>query len=96
MKETIGSGWEKSAQYQLDILKEISERVIKLRSYVVDMINERKIGNKLGKIENQAKHYDIKVKPYFDKMRYEIDKLEFIIDDEIWPLPKDRELLFIR
>jgi glutamine synthetase len=59
------------------------------------MIEERKIGNNIENMEARAEHYNKKVKPYLELVRYRIDKLELIIDDEFWPLPKYRELLFL-
>jgi len=58
------------------------------------MINERKRINKLDDPKKKANQYCDAVKPMFDKIRYSVDKLELAVDDEIWPLPKYRELLF--
>ena len=60
------------------------------------MINERKKANKINDSEKRATAYCDKVKPYFDEIRYHCDRLELLVDDEIWPLPKYRELLFTR
>lgn len=57
---------------------------------------ERKKANKIDNIEDKANAYCNKVKPYFDIIKYHSDKLELLIDDELWPLPKLRELLFTR
>jgi len=61
-----------------------------------EMLTERKKANKLDNVEKKAYAYCDKVKPYFDEIKYHSDKLELLIDDEIWPLPKLRELLFTR
>ncbi len=79
---------------RIDLIKEMSERVTSIKEYVREMIEERKIANKIEDLKEKAFEYDSKVLPYFDKIRYEIDKLELIVDNEIWPLPKYRELLF--
>ena len=60
------------------------------------MLEERKKANKIDDIEEKAIAYCDKVKACFDTIRYHADKLEMLIDDEIWPLPKFRELLFTR
>ena len=56
----------------------------------------RKLANKIEDEHEKAIAYHDKVEPYLDQIRYEIDKLELIVDDSLWPLPKYRELLFIR
>ena len=60
------------------------------------MVEERKIANKIEECTSRIENYEFKVKPYLDKIRYHIDKLELIVDNEMWPLPKYRELLFSR
>ena len=60
------------------------------------MINERKAANKIENIEKKALVYCNNVKPLFDQIRYHCDKLELLVDDELWPLTKYRELLFTR
>ena len=60
------------------------------------MINERKKANCIENTTEKARIYCSKVKPLFDDIRYHCDKLELLIDDELWPLAKYRELLFIK
>ena len=60
------------------------------------MLNERKLANKMEHAEDKAMAYCDRVKIYFDEIRYHADKLELLVDDELWPLTKFRELLFIR
>jgi len=60
------------------------------------MIEARKVANKIEDAYEKALAYHDDVLPYFDTIRYHTDKLELIVDDEIWTLPKYRELLFIR
>jgi len=68
-----------------------------LRSLVHDMIEKRKELNKIEDVNEQALKYCDEIKEaYFDKIRYAADKLELYVDDELWPLPKYRELLFLR
>jgi len=60
------------------------------------MTDERKKANKIDHADKKADAYCKNVKPLFDKIRYACDKLELLIDDELWPLTKYRELLFVR
>ncbi len=60
------------------------------------MLEERKKANKINDSEKKALAYCDNVKPYFEEVKYHSDKLELLIDDELWPLPKLRELLFTR
>jgi len=85
----------KISQNQMEQITEISEHIDKIMTYVNDMTEARKIANKLQDPEEKAKSYCTQVFPYFEKIRYHSDKLELMVDDEVWPLPKYRELLFI-
>ncbi|UZR94060.1 glutamine synthetase III [Chondrinema litorale] len=78
-------------------IQEISEHIDIVKNSVYEMIEERKRINKITDIEAKAIAYcdDVKSK-YFKKIRYSVDKLELYVDSEVWPLPKYRELLFIR
>jgi glutamine synthetase len=60
------------------------------------MIEARKVANKLIDPAEKARKYSSTVAPFLDDIRYHVDKLELIVDDEMWPLPKYRELLFSR
>ena len=87
---------ETEAQPVIQIIKEISERVTAISTQVNAMTDARKHANNIDNIEEQAKLYGNDIKDYFDKIRYQVDKLEILIDDEDWPLVKYRELLYIR
>ena len=87
---------ESSYAAQLDIINKISEHVNFIKSNVEAMVTERKKANIIEDIREKAMEYDEKVKTFFDPIRYHVDKLEQLIDDELWPLPKFRELLFIK
>ena len=78
------------------IIEEIAERTSAIERGVEELVNARKLANKIENERDKAIAYHDKVEPYLDKIRYEIDKLELIVDDSLWPLPKYRELLFIR
>ncbi len=79
---------------QMDMIKEISKRFSAIKKNVEDMIAERKKANKIEDLEKRAETYCDKVKPFFDKIKYDTDKLEMLVADEYWPLPKLREMLF--
>jgi glutamine synthetase len=81
---------------RMELIKEISNRITTIKQLVNEMIEERKIANKVTSEKDKAFQYEQKIRPFFDKIRYEIDKLELTVDNEIWPLPKYRELLFTR
>jgi len=93
--QDIGMG-EKMAGPQKELISEISEHLAAVKKNADDMLEERKIANKVEHHKEKAIHYDEKVKPYFETIRYHVDKLELIVDDTLWPLPKFRELLFIK
>lgn len=88
--------FENHASVQISMIKEISESVSIIRNKVNDMINERKIANEIEDVYDKSVAYSEKVKPYFEEIRNHADKLELMIDDELWTLPKYRELLFIK
>jgi glutamine synthetase len=95
MKDVLDAKtYKKLAANQLLAIKEISEHIIQIMSKVDQMIEERKKCNLIEHAEKKAIAYNKKVLPYFESIRYHADKLEFLIDDELWPLPKYRELLF--
>jgi glutamine synthetase len=81
---------------QLDIINKISEHVNFIKSNVEAMVTERKKANAIEDIREKSLDYDEKVKTFFLPIRYHVDKLEQLIDDGLWPLPKFRELIFIR
>lgn len=81
---------------QMDTITRIAEHVNLIKTNVDQMVEERKKANKIEDIRERAIAYDEKVKAFFQPIRYHVDKLEQIIDDSLWPLPKFRELLFIK
>jgi glutamine synthetase len=80
---------------QLEIINKISEHVNFIRADIESMIAERKKANTIEDLREKAIAYDEKVKTFFQPIRYHVDKLEQLVDDSLWPLPKFRELLFI-
>jgi len=87
---------EATYKAQVDIIKKISEHINFIKADIDDMIDSRKKANIIEDIREKAIEYDEKVKPYFQQIRYHVDKLEQLVDDSVWPLPKFRELLFIK
>ncbi len=90
-----GLGLDHSAA--VETIKEVSKHIESVKSNVTDMVEARKRLNKEENVSKRAKGYQKEVKEaYFDKIRYAVDKLELLVDDESWPLVKYREMLFIR
>jgi len=81
---------------QIETITEISEHIARVKSLLSEMLEARKSANMLNDAEDKAFAYCEKVFPYFEKIRYHTNKLELLVDDEIWSLPKYRELLFVR
>lgn len=96
LKDIYGDDFKQLAKEQLVLIKEISGHIEAINSSVTKMTNQRKKANNLENIEKKADAYCNKVKPLFDDIRYHCDKLELLVDDEIWPLTKYRELLFTK
>lgn len=81
---------------RLELIKNMSGHITAIKAKVAEMIEARKKANAIEDEHKKAKEYSLKVFPYLDDIREHIDKLELIVDDEMWPLPKYRELLFTR
>ena len=81
---------------QLKLIEAMSDHIQNINDNVEAMIEARKAANNTESTHDRAHKYCHEVKPYFDKIRYHADKLELIVDDKEWPLPKYRELLFLR
>ncbi len=96
LKEVFGANFKKVGAEQLDLIERISGHIADINSKVTAMIEERKKANKLDKAQPKADAYCNAVKPYFDEIRYHCDKLEMMVDDDLWPLTKYRELLFTK
>ena len=80
----------------LAIIREISERTAYIKEHVDAMVEARKVANKIEGERAKAIAYHDTIAPMLEQIRYHIDKLELIVDDQMWTLPKYRELLFIR
>ena len=90
------SEFEKLASARKEMIVNISDHISLIKRLVTDMIEERKRANIIEDSYEKALAYENKVKPYLNGIRVHIDKLELIVDNEMWPLPKYRELLFTR
>jgi glutamine synthetase len=84
------------SERNIKIIKEIAERTKMIEAGVEELVNARKVANKIESEYEKAIAYHDSVEPKMDEIRTQIDKLELIVADELWTLPKYRELLFIR
>ncbi|NSW95744.1 MAG: glutamine synthetase type III, partial [Bacteroidales bacterium] len=97
LKEVFGEKeFVKLASGRKELVVTISDHISQVKKLVDEMVEERKKANVIKDAYEKAVAYESNVKPYLEKIRYHIDKLELIVDNEIWPLPKYRELLFTR
>lgn len=96
LKEVLAADtYQKVAKDQLVMIEKISEYISTIISEREAMIEERKRCNAMEDAREKAIAYCEDVLPYFGKIRYAVDKLEMLVDDELWPLPKYRELIFM-
>jgi glutamine synthetase len=88
---------ESGYKSQLAILKAVSEHIQIIHDKVNEMVEARKVANNIESTRSKAIAYESQVKAkFFDDIRYSVDKLEHLVDDELWTLPKYREMLFLR
>jgi len=96
LKDIYDKDYKKHASEQMELIEKISDHIANINRGVTDMINARKKTNSMKNIEQKAQSYCYDVRPLFDEIRYHCDKLELMVDDELWSLTKYRELLFMR
>ena len=96
LKTIYGDRFKDFAKAQLTLIEQISEHIEAINSSVTKMIEARKVCNQQADLEKRASGYCKEVKPFFEEIRYHCDKLELMVDDELWPLTKYRELLFTK
>ena len=84
------------SRQDLDVIEKISGHIVAIREQVEEMVSARKVANKIECEREKAIAYHDTVAPLLDEIRRHIDKLELMVDNQMWPLPKYRELLFIR
>ncbi len=92
LKEIFGSDYKKLASEQLILIEKISEYIKSINQLTFEMIESRKVANQ-EEMAKRARRYTDEVLPFFDKIRYASDKLELLVEDKLWPLTKNRELL---
>jgi len=88
--------YESMASGRLELIREIGHHVSEIKAKRKEMTETRARANKIEDVHERAKAYNQEVRPFLDDIREHIDKLELIVDNEKWPLPKYRELLFVR
>ncbi|PLX01337.1 MAG: glutamine synthetase type III, partial [Marinilabiliales bacterium] len=86
----------KLSRNQINTIKQISEHISAVKELVDAMVAARKVANKIEDTTKQGFAYRENVVKYFDPIRKHVDDLELLIDNELWPLPKYRELLFLK
>ena len=96
MKEVFPDKYNSLSSADMEIIEKIAMHSAEIKKGVQEMVNARKDANKITNERDKAIAYHDTVAPYLDSIRYHIDKLELMVDNQIWPLPKYRELLFIR
>ena len=94
LKEIFAENYQEVASEQIDLIQRISRHIKEIHTNVEAMIQARKQANTLPTFEEKAHAYCRQVKAFFDPIRYHCDKLELMVDDELWTLTKYRELLF--
>ncbi len=94
MKDIFGDAYLGYCSAEVETLKKISAYINNVSMDVDELVEARKVANRVEDIAQRAKMYSHKVKDMMDQVRLSADNLEMLIDDEVWPLPKYRELLF--
>ncbi len=97
LRETLPESlFKEHSSQQIHTITKISEHISAIKDSVAKMISARKEANVIEDPARKANTYSESVGPYLDFIRYHIDKLEILVDDQLWPLPKYREMLFIK
>lgn len=96
IREILGKDAKDATTVQEQLIRDLSMHMHEMQSTARNMLDQRKVANKLEDIEKRAEAYRDHVKVHFDKIAYHANKLEILVDDELWPFPKLREMLFTR
>ena len=97
LRETFSpEEYEELSADRKELIREISHRVTAIKRLVREMTEARKVANHMAHYKDRAFAYEETVRPYLESIRDHIDHLEMEVDDEIWPLPKYREMLFTK
>lgn len=91
-----GEKGDKISALDMSTIEKMADHMLTIKNEVEEMVNARKSANRIDSEREKAIAYHDTVVPRMEKIRYHIDKLELMVDNEMWPLPKYRELLFIR
>ena len=94
LKEIFGEHFHEVAFEQLDLIEHISEHIKGIHNKVSQMVEARKRINKITDLTEKAVAYCHEIRPFFEQIRRHCDKLELMVDDELWTMTKYRELLF--
>ena len=96
LKDIFGAAYKKSAATQIKLIEDISVHLTGLKVAIDELKSVRKKIEGMSDLEKQAAAFSERVRPMMDAVREHADRLEMLVDDEIWPLPKLREILFTR
>ena len=96
LKEVYGAAHKKVAESQLNLIEQIGEHLTEIKKQTDAMMDAKQRTDKMDSIAKKAKTYCETVKPFFEKIRNHADALERLISDDLWPLTKYRELLFVK
>ncbi|MEM6866146.1 MAG: glutamine synthetase type III, partial [Bacteroidota bacterium] len=96
LKDVYGAAHKKVAETQLNLLEQLGEHLLELRKKTEEMTAARKRANTLSTINRKAEAYCMRVRPYFETIREESDKLEKLVPDDLWPFVKYSKLLFTK
>ena len=96
LNDILGSDAPEASKVQIDMVRQISMHLNKMKALCDEMLAARKVANNIENIGEKAAAYCDTVKVFFDDIRYHADKLEMLVDDELWPFPKLREMLFTK
>ena len=96
LKEIYGAEFEEMATQQLDLIKTISHHNAEIKRLVNDLLSAKDKSATIHPAQKQADAFCNSVKPLFNELRDHVDALEMLVDDEMWPLPKYREMMFLR
>jgi glutamine synthetase len=96
IRDVLGKDAKAATQVQEQLIRDLSMHMHDMQKTAREMLDQRKLANKIDDIEKRAEAYRDTVKVHFDKIAYHANKLEILVDDELWPFPKLREMLFTR
>lgn len=96
LNDVLGKNAKAATSVQVKLLEDISEHLTKMQESSRKMLDNRKVANKIEDIEKRSIAYRDTVKIYFEEIAYHANKLEIFVDDELWPFPKLREMLFTK